>query len=706
VDPSDPTESVEAIDERPLDTLSIARAQAQKNFATQLENRYRFAPDESMGWARAVVDPSAARAQLDFPLKRRFTGGEALLLPVQVWGPAILPGLINPRVSDERVYPASVIGTGGPEPLMPLRPAQRASDVAVLDLFAESEDHVRRIIAQSEQHLRQNVQLRDEIAADGVNEFIMLVATHVHHSDGRPPVFVPMAVDGSTRATFAHLLSGFESADVLYHFPQLGVRAWRELLQPIIDVQSASGDEVTEDELRRHRTLTLPAYILLDVRPDRGRPRVSLLDAIRAVIGAIHVKRPEDWTERVKFGEIADAALERVAAAGAFPLEGDMHRYLGGYLRPTEMSALGFDPAPDVRAAHIAAITLGPNYRRAVNKGLHTLLTQRITEKERAKAAAQLILRSFAASPDARRDDGIRSVLERALELKELSTIRWMATPDSPEVLLDQALLDLETSSIITAAQLQLGIQGLAYLATSTVPPEALPGWTPEASGRAKPESPFRRDRNTDDDLRAPSVIFRALLRSEWGLRQLHRAVVAGRAGASIPLVKPNGADDIDARGETCYLHNTVLRHRATREVPETAVTQTGNVPAGLRTQSSVPPDRTVREIASRATAEALRLAGSLEGAMRQIDGLRTADGQLYALAEGVSSPYANEIASKLRNVANRFELWGAAYDQISRTAAESRAAERPDEVNSGFAVISGDEIEPALDSNAEVSSL
>jgi hypothetical protein len=656
-------EQNESVETRPLDSLSVPKTAAQKALADQLVERYGFDPAAAAAVARDAVDPQQARNQLQFPYVRRFPGGTATFLLFQTWTPAHIPGLTNPRVADARVYPASV--GPGQQPLLPLRASSAPSGRPGLLIEAKGREQVERTIRQSENYLRQNRDLRDQIAIDGILEPVILVATELRHADGTPTVWVPMAVDGSTRTSHAHELAGFDTVSVLYDLPQLGAREWREKLQPIIDVQRRPVDEVSEQELVRHRALTMPALLLLKVTPVAGAPPVSIMDAVRALVGAIHVRHPSDWTERSRFGEVADTVLEHLLTSNALDGGERELQYLAGLVSHADLVEAraagtmigGRDGEPDERAAKIAELLLGPGHRRAVHRGVRAYANRKaVRATDRAKVATQLLMRGFPRAESARDDDGVRSVLERTLEMSEFASTDWHVESLTPDELLDAALNDLEATANITSAQLQLGAQALIYLVRSEVPVES------GAPTRREREFAFRRDKATDEDKRQPSVVLRELLRSEHGLRQLHRAILDGRAGVSIRLISPEGKVKRDARLAEMVLSNEELRNIA-KPKSNTVGVDAGKAGGTMAQSSEAEARKTASERVMNRVAKVLGLAGEVEGLVREIGEVRDVSGGSYIVRRGLHPAYVGDITAKLRAAADKMAGWGALYD-------------------------------------------
>jgi len=636
-------------DGRPLETLSLPRAEARRKLAEQLQTRFDLPEAAARAIARAVKDPADARLRLDFPVRRRFRGGRAWCLETEVWSPAMIPSMANPRAKGRHPYPAALGATRQPEE-DPLRPvALRAipeNGSPVLEVLAKDQRHVKRTLKANETRVLERNDLRDQIAFDGVREHVLAFPTVVKHEDGTPSVAIMMTADGSSRTTAAHDLTGTDTFKALYEFPG-DERAWRTHMAPIVAVQTQSVTTVTDNDLARHRVAAMPAYIVLKVEPAGAQP-VTALDAYRALTGAIHVQPPKAWMPTATLDEKADVVLGALAAAGKITEE--YRAYLEGGYTPEEAEACGYPPDLGTRTAHIVATIMGPAHRDIVNTGIRSLTGQsKVQPVHRAEAAAGLILRPishlFKMDPDL---NGARSILERTLVMQAFSKVSWSPPSQTvpPKLLLDRAIDEFSDNSPIGPSRVALATEALMWLVVSEVP---------AAAGGSSGERVFRRDRSTgEEDKRSGAAVMSRLLESVQGLNQLYRAVEAGREGKPIPYVRADLEVDRDARKQQIPLDNAKLRSMAQQET--SADTGTG---AGAGTDAPVPPLEQVRTHAKRLEMR----VDEVKTALQSLEEVKTSTGGFFVKQHGVPKGFVKKSVQELNRILLRLDMHGERYE-------------------------------------------
>lgn len=605
-----------SISPRPLERVTLAKESAYRNLAEKLSQHFGFDEAQAEALARACVDPAEVRNQLDRPLAKRFPGGSALIVETLVYTPAISASPINPRESETRVYP---IATPLGEPIVAPLPVEPVKDgVPVIRLIADSRSHMEKILSQSERYLRSDTELYNQIELDGVLEPITVVLAETSHRNNDPAVVIPIAIDGSTRVTHCHDLTGMTSVDVMYKWPQDGPRAWRGMLNHRLIVQDRPLEEVSTRELAAHRAMVAPARIIIGLQSVRGGEPVNIVTASRAIVGQIHVGHPKDWPQGAQHDEIAEAVLDRLVQD--YKVNRAERDYLAGNISRSNLQELGFSEYPDIRAARIAHVLYNDKNEASISAGYRSLVAkERLGGKDKPAIVAELILRAFRTNIKQSDLPNIRLTLQRTINLPDWKdTVRWKVSHYSPDDLLAQALQELSSGSgHLGSAILELGILGTYWL----------------ISKRA-----LRSDSRDSDDRRAGAGVVRAMLQTERGLRQLHRAILDGRA---------------DARNDS----------------PIQAVAIDGNLlplaggghtiadDAWLRRTFSSPSDETNQTTDE---SDIAQLNRALQKLRHLVDDLFDTTSRISPIAdrEGVDKPIVDEFRHKLQRVDNQLTYW------------------------------------------------
>ena len=274
--------------------------------------------------------------------------------------------------------------------------------------------------------------MESEIKVDGVLEPLTIILAEFAHRDGDDPVIVPVSVDGSTRTTHCHDLSGFDPIEVVYGLPQAPAREWKSRLQQIIRVQDLTESESTEEEVVAHRSLVCQARILVGIESVRSGPPVSVVEANRAIVGGIHVNHPQEWPDGSQMDEIADAVLHRLVKDERIkPADRD---FMAGLVHSDEAKKSELPQHVDERAAVIAhtlwarrnAASIGAGYRGLIDK-------KRLGNNDKTFIAVELIMRSFRDRHPTAGVRAIRSALERTINMPSLPTYVRHGTPKELE---------------------------------------------------------------------------------------------------------------------------------------------------------------------------------------------------------------------------------------------------------------------------------
>lgn len=615
-------------DSRPLDRIELPKESARDHLSARLASAYGIDERYADAIARIVVDPTAVRLQIDRPVLKRFQGGTAKFLLADIFTPGVSSSPINPREAEGRVYPVAARMGEPATPLLSVAPVDDRQPAIVLT--GDSRAHVEIALSQSALRLREKTDLRDAIQQSGVLEPITIVLAEIRHRDGTPSAAVPISIDGSTRTIHCHDLAEIDPSDVIYKWPQESSRAWRGMLNRILSIQDLPEQDVAETQRAAHRAMTSPARILVGIDPIRGGASVDVVTAIRAIVGSIHVDPPSRWPDGAVNDEIADAILDQLVRDSR--IAPDIRAYLAGLIAVQDLSAQGFSEYPDVRAAHIAYALYREQNATSISTGFRNVVSKpKLGRNDKVLIVTELIMRAFRNNLRPKQIDAVRSILERTVGLSEWrDTSQWRVTDRSPDELLAGALAEHGSSDgIIGPSTLELGFLGTYWL----IAKQAL----------------TREDRGTSDTRAGESVV-RAMLGSEHGLRQLHRAIIDGRADKQgkrqIQAVDGQGIPVLTAVGEPMMVKSNWLRGEFSAS-GEAAISLVG----------TLKPEQPVDQQLNQWLQVVRRLTDQLA---EQVDRMNP-----YAMSEGVSRPLTRQIADTLRQAAESVSLWGMRYEAM-----------------------------------------
>jgi hypothetical protein len=603
---------------RPLNRVLLPKDPARVNLSERLVSGFGFSQAQADAIARAVVDPTAVRHQIDhLSDTEKFPDGTAYFLTAEVFTPGVAASLVNPREAEYRIYPAAVLPGDDIAPPLDIAPAEH--DLPVLVLTADSRKHVEREITRSADILRTRASLRDEIAQDGVLRPVTIVVAEIRHRDGTPSAVVLVSIDGSTRTTFCHDLASFTPVEIIYRWPAAPSREWRGRLNQTLAVQDLPLDELTPSKAAAHRAMTYPARILIKIEPVREGPPVTIVDACRAVVGGIHIGRPEEWPEGSRYDEIADTVLARLVRDGRIASE--VAAYFAGRIPMNKWAEHDFSPHPDVRAASIARTLYDERNARSISAGYRVVTSrQQLRANEKAAIVTELMMRTFRHQFNNKERDGVRSALQRTISWADFRSSRWAVTNREPDALLEIALAEQHAGTSLGPAMLELGMLGAYWLIAARV---------------------IRRDTPQSQDSRAGAGMINAMLRSPHGLYMLHRAIVDGR----VELGRQDSIRAVDTDGQLIRTASGGLQ-TATDAWLRRTFTADGEAPIDGNASLEAQRDQAYLNI---------RIA---------VDRLRdVVQASTSVLAqEGLALQVAAPMAADLRKMGDKLIDWGAVY--------------------------------------------
>lgn len=517
--------------------------------------------------ARGAVRPDEMRLRLARPAELRVPGGVLLVVETPVWSAAVVPYPNNPRELGTRVYPLAVTGDVAPENRPLADPVEQEDRPFELTLAVANREHLAARLRGAELWLTEHNPLAGDIGDQGVLQPVTLVALTVEHADGQPPVTVLAAADGSSRTSAAHILLGLDAGDIAYHLGR-DDRAFRQTVGAVI--RAATGDgwaDLTEARQRGARVLTLPARVIVGWRPNPGSA-VTFPDAIRALIGLMHINPPRSYGSAVENNAVADAVLDtlrRPLRTRPPVLDDYQRRWFAATMTERERAQADLPPELDVRAAQIVRHLLfgGRTTAGRVNRGIRAVTAESSpTANNRVDVCVELILRPWFSvhtdeAPSVR--TARRAALQRALRMAEISdepnVDLFEDQPGNPdrwslEEVRDTALTEIaDTSSAsgLQSAQVELAIKALYYMVTAE--PMAV---RRERVGRLDASGGQK-------DGRSPALVLREMVSTERGVWQAYAFVVAGRDG--LPLYEVDtGGEETAVNGSRTAVDDDLLR--------------------------------------------------------------------------------------------------------------------------------------------------
>lgn len=618
----------------------LAKASAVKRLADALQ-AHGHSEGAARAIARIVVRPEEARRRLQNPDMMRVAGGVLETISVQVWmaGVTSFPG--NNREASQRIYPLSGVAPSGQYPsLGPVSASPGVTGELVLD--AESPAHVVSGFDRSTGLLAQQNDLAPTIAEHGILRDLMLAVVRIEHEDKTPPSWVVAAGDGSSRTTGSHRNQGLSAEQVVYQFPA-DDRAYRGYIGGVLNEAARPHSELTTKEMARVRSLMAPATLVLGFRPDAGSG-VHFDQAIRFVVGLVHVEPPKPWDPASENDALGDAVNEEFLDNRQISLA--RSKWFAATISPEDADRNGFSPYPDTRVAEIAAIFLPDSTRASFRRGVLRITAKgRVTYDFRAKIVAEMALRPWrSAQPSPDPITGVRSTVQRMLSWPVLRENGWHQATEEPDKLLDEALEELRTRGSSGSAGVELAVRGGYYLAIHRA---------------------LVRETTRSADVRAPYQVLQRMTESEHGLRALHGAVIAGRSGQPLVKVDADGAAERTQDGRAAAADDEWVRST----FRAAGVEFSGPVIHGdVDTPESVFGRRRERVV---------QLAESLDSEVRAAAAVQ---GRTLPLVRERGWPVqqAHRLAEQLTGIASKLGMWSA----IAEAAEQAEYAETPEDAD------------------------
>lgn len=626
---------------RPLEDVDLPGEPARRRLQEKLIEQFGFDPDSALALSRAAVDPAAFRRSLDAPLRQPVPGGWLTYVIADLLTPGVSVNPVNPRETERRVFPAAA--KPGQTVMRPLTLSDDPERHPRVQLNGDSPQHVVDVIEQSANWLRENnPTLGEEIATDRVLEPVVVAMAQIRHRDGSEPIHIPIAVDGSTRTAHCHALVDVSSPDVAYRWSRAPYRDWKGMLASRVAVQDRAEEDVTTVEAAAHRALVYQGKVLLRVELVRGGAPVSMVGAIRALVAGIHVSPPKSWPQGSQIDEVADAVLDRLVQDNR--ITSSLRDYLAGMVEPSLLQGTERHH-PDTRAAYVAAVIFDAANARSISVAYRFLRDKRrLGRQDKPDLVAELMLRSFRTDHRATTLKALRSALQRTVNLPELRSASWSPKDRSLDDLLAASLAELaRDGERLGSDRLELFVRAAYWMVNHRV---------------------LARDtRETQDELgdqRNPSMVLRAMLLSEHGIRQLHRAIADGRAhpvpvsgsdAAPIREVDPEGTPLVRSGGG----HKPLTDFRV-REMfpPADRPRRDGDRQGGGPVTPSIEAPR-IR--LTRLLRNARLAAENLHQLVSDMEGV-TENGVPVVRIEGVPPGSAREITTRLQEAMRKLDVW------------------------------------------------
>ena len=590
--------------------------------------------------ARAVVDPTAARAQMKVPTRKRILGGELLTVETTVYAAAVVPFMTNHRAAVKRRFPVAGEQYAGSPAVFKIG-SRSDENHAVLTTVPVTIPDLSEMLGRNAAHIVSTNDYYSSIGEHGVSMPVTLASLEINHTDGTPPITVLTAVDGSSRVTACHKLLGMEPHQCVYPFGQSSTHL-REHLQRLIQAASSSP---TLQQIKALNAVEIPAVIVVGFRPaEKG---LDFATAVQRYIALIHVDPPTPWEPTGVLDARADNVIDLLASTPEFPAR--EIKWIAGELPPAEAAAQGLSSQPDQRFAYIMHTILQPDVKRVVNQGITQLTTKvkQPDQDDRAAIAVELALRSVRASLNDDRLRSMRSALGKLVNTTGMfrkfisAPEAWHPTDRTPDELLTAALGELQTHSV--AARYELALQGAWWLARGGV---------------------LTRPSTYAGEAYEPNVILQQLTATEHGLRTLHRALIDGRAGIDIAAVDSSGTALITARGKIQPLD----RAKLTAQLPNDDELDDVAAAAEATAANAAPPEQLLQERLNRIPALVSALSQQVQSAQDIM-----AEGRSLLDAQGIDEEFAASVRNDLKKVDDEFVIL-ARVGAIYRTAFHNQA--------------------------------
>lgn len=644
----------------------LARPSAVEKFAQALVANGQ-SEDAATAMAGAVTDPDYARRRLADPSRIRVPGGTLLALDVTLYSAAMSVYPVNPRELGRRAYRSAGMDEDFEDIFQSLRTAR--DRYAELALTVSAPPVLADRLREAEAWLGEVNDLVEDIAVEGVLQATVVSALSIAHVDRTPPLTILAAIDGSSRTSAAHRLSGLTDPGKLAYDSPPGSRSSRQLIGRQLREASGEFDDLDEDLQRRARALTMPARLIVGYEPASAEP-VTYDTAVRNFIGLTHIRPPARYGTHVENRATADAVLDHLAAATV-----DGHTYLSaveaawfrGDLTAAEAEQQGLSPHLDVRAADIVRSLLHGKGRAAmhVNRGIRALTAkQSPSRNERVDLVVELALRPLQNSYGLGSDDSLvarRAALGRAFRLagvadEEFGGPLWEGLPESPWTLdelarraLDEVANPLPGGRLQTA-QLELAVKAATYLVA------------------ADPIALRREGYGVDTDRtaveRSIPKLLENMLGREQGVRQAVAVIEAGRAGEPLLMVDEDGSPAGGVDGTPVMLSDAVMRD--------------------LYSSSPLPQVRSGIGAAQRAWVDVTESVEALRRAVEQVYTVPDSNGQGYVDRHGWPSAEVSRVRGDIDRLDRQLADWADLADDLERARARDAADDGSDSDEDG----------------------
>lgn len=644
----------DAVPVTPLASLQrLAKTPAVRSLEARLGD-IGVTPSMAAVLARAVVDPADARRRLDRLTPVRVPGGIVYALETTVWATAVVPYVVNNREASDRHFPAGVkIGTTEAARYRPLRPPMSAPDGgARLEIAAMKPEHLVWSLDRSAKFLLEHNNLADSIGEQGVMQYVTLAVLDVEFENGDETITIVGSVDGSSRVNSSHENLGVTPHDVLFRFPR-DERNHRQFIARILDNLDRPMTEVAEEDLKRLRSLEVPARVFVQFEPDPVSP-ITFAKAVDSFVHLVHVEPPKPWDDAASLDAKADSVVNELHNQGQITPR--RKAYLEGMLLPEEARASKFPSHLDERALEIVAQVSSekPAVYKAVRDGV-LLISKRggqVRKEPKAQIAVELALRGVRSNLTKADAKGARDTLKDVYLSSDIWGKSVRPTGQTPEELRDAALADLNDGGPGPACRL-IAAQGAFWLAVQRILREA---------------RFFDTDKNLRDG-RTPSRVLSDMTTTRWGINVLYRAIVDGRDQLQIQRVDEDGVRQKSPQNKILEADHKWLRGQvAPQTVPGGPSSGAGSGTGAGTNGGPTLPDRLLLT----RLAEFKRAVDRIEDAHDQLRAVTDASGKVLVDFDGIAQETAEDLRRRLEDLRAQLFMYGTTWAQ--------RNAEAPDE--------------------------
>jgi hypothetical protein len=364
---------------------------------------------------------------------------------------------------------------------------------------------------------------------------------------------------------------------------------------------------------------------------------MSLLTAVRGLLADVHLDPPVEWESSAQTAQRADAVVEQLVTDGKLSrLQGD---WLLGHLPPDEARQHKLPHELDQRAVFAAWTVNQPRHAQSVSVGYRSQASKRqLGRYDKPEVAADLTVRPYRHLLTAPQRDSVMSVMSRTLRLAEVrdpSADGWSASGRDPDALLHTAIAELGRDGT-RPATVELAVAGLYHLARTQT---------------------FRRDTRNSPDNRSNEAVLRAMMQTEHGLRQLHRAVVDGRADRDIVAVDPDGSDRVTATGQVRTLVGSSGDAWIRETFPADGAAPGRDGRRGTTRSAAAPPEKQLHEATETLRAKVEQVTNAAVQIRRIVK-----NGDVLVDTAGLSPTLVDELRQEMRTIDDDLAVWARTY--------------------------------------------